>query len=122
MSYIEEEEDKDDDGEEECGEEEEEEDDSDEDDSEDSENEGEDEGTKKDIDEPKATKADKSLVAPKGESYVDLDYDKKKLLTTEASGSEAVGRAAAVEALIAAGSDVAALNVSGRAGVPVGRL
>ncbi len=116
MSYSEEKEDEDDDdGEEECGEEEEEDDDDDEEDSEDSEDEGEDEDAKKDKDEAKAAKVDKLLVAPKGESYVDLDYDKKKLLTAEASGSEAVGRAAAVEVLIAAGSDVAALDVSGRA-------
>jgi hypothetical protein len=114
MSYLEENEDEEDNDEEECGEEEdEEEDDSEEDEDSEDEYDDEDEEIKKDKNEAKAAKLDKSLVAPKGEGYVDLDYDKKKLLAPEASCSQKVGRAAAVEALIAAGSDVAALNVSG---------
>jgi hypothetical protein len=121
MRYSEENDDEEDDGEEECGEEEEDDDDDDDEDEEsedkDSEDDDEDEEAKKDKDEAKAAKVDKSLMAPKGEGYIDLDYDKKKLLTTEISGRETAGRAAAVEALIAAGSNVAALNVSGRARV-----
>ena len=61
---------------------------------------------------------DKTLVTSEGEDYVDLDYDKKKLFFSEASLSSETAsaidsRSALVEALIAAGSDVAGLNVSG---------
>ncbi len=109
-------------GEEECEEEEEEdededEDEGDEDDAEDSDDEDKTDEDKVVKDESWGVKNDKSLVlvASKGQAYVDLDFDKKKFFIAEAS-SKTRGRAVALEALIAAGSNITALNVrEGRA-------
>jgi hypothetical protein len=53
------------------------------------------------------------LVAPNGEDFVDLDYDRKQRFVAGTSRETAIDlRSAVVEALIAAGCDVACLNVS----------
>ena len=63
-------------------------------------------------------RVDKSLVASASESYLDLDYDKKKLVPTQGHGQVPAveGYAALVEALLVAKSDVAAVDVSKTSG------
>jgi hypothetical protein len=80
---------------------------------EDTEDEDEDEDEDEEKYDSRSAMEDKSLVAPEGEEFVDLDYDRKQRFAAGTSSETAIDfRSAVVEALIAAGSDVACLNVS----------
>ncbi len=88
---------------------------------EDTEDEDEDEDEDEEKYDSRSAMEDKSLVAPNGEDFVDSDYDRKQLFVAGASRETAIDfRSAVVEALIAAGSEVACLNVSGSSSECVG--
>ena len=82
------------------------------------EEEGEEEEDNEDEVQERDHRVDKSLVASASESYLDLDYDKKKLVPTQGHGQVPAveGYAALVEALLVAKSDVAAVDVSKTSG------